>query len=296
MKPVAGLVCLVSAMLFFMLAFAGEPYKAFVDEDADVPAFYISEKQAQFLFSNTAFSNEVFGSQHIPLAPEVCCTEETVLAGACPSAPNSLTTSGTSGWYVWRIQLPEEPVGELNIEIECGVLKPDSFTFWGYESIEHCAGETGETVDPGCTRRPQTYLRASALPTIEAVAYPGCQNDFTPFHLISYKNPSTYQGSRDPVYHNIKNSGAGQVLDGSTNSRIALEACMEKALFAKLPMDGEINALGEYETALRAGDIIEIRMEVPTANTVDIYCSRYSVKIGGIGNPLTLLPDYFCEW
>ncbi len=53
----------------------------------------------------------------------------------------------------------------------------------------------------------------------------------------------------------------------------------------KWPKIGKINALGETEANLEAGDLIKVRMDVPTANTVDIYCSAYSVKIGGIGEP-----------
>jgi len=296
-KTVIGLVCLLAGTVFFMLAFAGEePYKAVVDEDVDVPSFYVSDKLAQFLHPGTAFSNEVFDSQHIPISPEVCCTEATVSAGLCPSVPNSLTGAGNSGWYEWRIQLPKEPVGEMNLELECGVLKPGAFAIWEDRSIELCAAETGEIIGPNCTRRPRTCLKASALPAIEAVAYPGCQNAFTPFHLTAYRNPGTYAVTRDAANHNIRNSVSLQVLDGGPGARIALKGCMDKTVLVKLPMDGELNVWGEYETDLRAGDIIEVRMVVPTANTVDIYCSRYSARIGGIGDTQTLLPDYLCEW
>jgi hypothetical protein len=35
-------------------------------------------------------------------------------------------------------------------------------------------------------------------------------------------------------------------------------------------------------------------MIVPNANTVDLYCGKYSVTIGGIGEPNTLLDDEDC--
>ena len=75
------------------------------------------------------------------------------------------------------------------------------------------------------------------------------------------------------TYYKLKNSISLQVLDGSTGSRIALKACMDKTIFVKWPIEGEINALGETEANLEAGDLIKVRMDVPTANTVDIYCS-----------------------
>jgi hypothetical protein len=46
---------------------------------------------------------------------------------------------------------------------------------------------------------------------------------------------------------------------------------------------GQINALGETENDLEAGDLIYVRMDVPRQNTVDIYCHAQSVRVAGIG-------------
>ena len=87
------------------------------------------------------------------------------------------------------------------------------------------------------------------------------------------------------------NNASTQVLNGTVQARIALKACMDKTILIKWPTEGTVNALGETEANLEAGDIIKVRMAIPTANTVDVYCSKYSVLIGGIGEPDTLLDD-----
>jgi len=47
---------------------------------------------------------------------------------------------------------------------------------------------------------------------------------------------------------------------------------MDKCIVAKLPVTGQVNALSEIEYDLEAGDLIDVRINIPRANTVDIYC------------------------
>ena len=58
---------------------------------------------------------------------------------------------------------------------------------------------------------------------------------------------------------------------------------MDKCIVAKLPVTGQVNALSEIEYDLEAGDLIDVRINIPRANTVDIYCHEESLKIMGIG-------------
>jgi hypothetical protein len=313
MKFYITLLMLVVVMIIAAPAFAGEePYKAAVYEDSEIPPFYISPKLAQFTYPETFYyghcyyyfcnptgpvdpkvcvpldgncficsskCEERFRSKTAPIFPEVCCE-----TSECPDIGNSRITMGNGGWYEWVIGLPKKPEGELNIEIECGVLKPNSWDILGHEAINICAAEMGEIIDPGlCKRTPGSDLKFNALPKITAKAYPGAQNDFIPFHLTSYRNPGTYVVKKSGGH--IVNDAATQVLNGSGATRIALKACMGKTIFVKWPIEGTINRLGETEANLEAGDLIKVRMDVPTSNTVDIYCSAYSVKIGGIGEP-----------
>jgi hypothetical protein len=314
---------------------AEEPYKAAVENDKDVPSFYISPKLSQFTHYDTWYyegcndvlspfdprvnpkkckidggvaicpsrCSERFDSKTVENQPEVCCTSKTVADTVpdqnfvhCPDTKTALTTAGNSGWYEWVIALPKKPVGEMNIEIECGVLKPNAWKFNEYEAIEKCAAETGEPIASGlCVRTAKGLLKSGALPKIEVIAHPGCQwesDRFTPFHLTSYRNPGTYVVKKSGGH--IVNNDATQVLDGKYQTRIALKPCMEKTILIKWPIDGTLNALGETEANLEPGDLIKVRMEIPVGNTVDVYCSKYSVLIGGIGEPDTLLKDSDC--
>ena len=330
---VALLTILVAMIIVVPAFAGQEPYKAAVCEDRApaLGRFYLSPKVYQFTHADTCYYDNVLYTlcplpgQIVPSAcvpdgvcyqcpskcketfksktganePELCCvknnfdetgsteTNGLVCPDIDPSNKTALTSKGNGGWYEWVIALPKKPEGEMNLEIQCAVLKPDE------TDILNCAAETGEIVDNSCTRVPGTYLKPAALPTITASAYPGGQNDFTPFHLTAYKNPSDYkisrQGPGGQFPGALSNSASLQVLCGGT--RIALKACLEKTVLIKWPVEGEINSLGEAEANLEAGDIIKVKMFIPIFNTVDIYCGQYSVTIGGIGEPLTFTPD-----
>src|SRR4030042_2590615 len=244
---------------------------------------------------------ETFKSKTGANEPELCCakhnfdetdsieTNGLVCPDIDPSNKTALTSKGNGGWYEWVIALPKKPEGEMNLEIQCAVLKPDE------TDILNCAAETGEIVDNSCTRIPGTYLKPTALPKITAIAYPGGQNEFAPLHLTAYKNPGNYSITRQSAGSAfpgaLKDNATLYVLNGTAGARIALKACMEKTVLIKWPVEGEQNALGEFEANLEAGDLIKVRMDIPTANTVDVYCGQYSLTIGGIGEPLTFTTD-----
>jgi hypothetical protein len=205
----------------------------------------------------------------------------------------ALTSAGNAGEYTWVIALPKKPEGELNLEMQCGVLKPNSWTFFGYNAINVCAAVTGEPVGPNCTRITGAPLIPLALPRLEVWAHPGCNSpQWDAFRLTAYKNPGTYAISRSGGQ--LVNNAALQVLDGGKLSRIALKGCLEKTVIVKWPKEGEVNAKGDTEHALQAGDLIKVKMIVPPG-TVDLYCGKYSVTIGGIGEPNTLLDDENCD-
>ena len=81
----------------------------------------------------------------------------------------------------------------------------------------------------------------------------------------------------------MRNSAALQVLNGSTSTRVLLKSCMDKCVIAKIPVTDQVNALGDTEQDLEAGDLIKVRLDVPYNNTVDIYCHSQSTKLAGIG-------------
>jgi len=247
---------------------------------------------------------EGFNSKTAAFQPEVCCAQKVAVASdtipviECPDyedhGKTALTGAGNSGWYEWVIALPKKPEGEINLEIQCGVLKPNSWDFLHYDAIMSCAAETGEPIGSGmCTRVSKGLLKSAALPKITVTAVPGCQNDFEKFNLTAYRNPGDYIVTQ--VNGKLANNASTQILNGTNRARIALKPCMEKTVLIKWPTEGTVNAMGQTEANLEAGDLIKVRMDIPTANTVDIYCGKYSVTLGGIGEPSTLLYDEDCD-
>ena len=303
--------------VFFMVApaMAGEdPYIGIVGNDGlAYKSFYFSPKHTQFLFDQWGYlgipdvfgtqdpvnqytrvgaaGGEQFRSQTLNNQAEVCDLSG---HGSPPlfvtrGLPNALTPAGNAGFYEWWIRLPKKPSGEINIVIQCGILKPNAFAAYLFNSMELCAAETGERIGAGvCVRQevdPGTSpVNFTALPKITAIVYPGQYNvNFTPFHLTAFKNPSAYQLAFDPVTTAMSNNINSQVLDGSANSKILLKACMDKTVVTKLPVTGQMNANGETENDLEMGDMVWVRLDVPRYNSVDVYCHQQSVRLAGVG-------------
>jgi hypothetical protein len=270
--------------------------------------FYLSAKVYQFTHPNTDiayapdssvsyFANgETFQASTAINSPEMCL----VATDNVPTDAVGYITNKTArlkatnaGNYQWTIVLPKKPESDLNIQIQCGVMKPEE------TDVMFCAGEEGEYQGAGkCNQRPTIPGRSNifffGLPRITAMAYPGYYqrqfNDFTPFNLTSYRNPSNYYFTADSTTHALLDSVSMQVLDGSINARIGLKACFTKSILVKQPVTGQVNAKGQTESDLEAGDVIVVRMDAPRYHTMDLYCNAQSVKIQGIGDPLTLLP------
>ena len=313
------LVALILALAMVTPAFAGEdPYIAIVGTDSAANTFYVSPKYQQFMFNENVFpfnipvtfggvpavnqytrvgstGQEMFRSQTLNNMPEICDTTGTA-TGRFPNISftdrglnNAATPAGNSGFYEWYVRLPKKPSGEINLAIQCGVLKPNAFASYFYDAIELCAAETGERIGNGvCVRKevnPGTNpLVIGALPQITAIVYPGPFNiAFSPFHLTAFRNPGTYNPFN--AAGELVNNQAGQVLNGTADNatRILLKSCMDKTVVTKLPVTGQVNALGEVETDLEMGDLIYVRIDIPRANTVDVYCHQQSLRVMGIG-------------
>jgi hypothetical protein len=304
--------CLVVLMMV-TTAMAGEdPYIAIVGNDIAANDFYNSPKYEQFTYDQLVFGVPVctgtfppaynvpfhpvygvgceqFRAQMQVNQPEVCDSLGVVQGPGVfvdRGNRNAVTRAGNSGWYEWFIRLPKKPTGEINLVLQCGVLKPNTFAFEGYDAVRLCAAETGERVGSGICSRQEVNpgvnpLVVGALPKITAIAYPGPYNSFAPFNLTAFRNPGTYNPFSAGV---LVNNAAGQILNGIDNgTRILLKSCMDKTVVTKLPVTGQVNASGQVEWDLEMGDIIYIRIDVPRGNTVDVYCHEQSAKVMGIG-------------
>ncbi len=291
--------CLFACLLALCMvapAMAGEdPFVAIVGNDLlDVNLFYLSPKESQFLYNQVNFgvplTGEIFVSQMPLIQPEICDTAGTVIDAingvfATVGNPNAVVRKQDSGYFTWTIALPKKP-NALNICFQCGVLKPNTFRELGFAAVLECAGYTGERIGTGfCTRNdvnPGTNpIIPGALPQVTATAVAGPYNAFPTFHLTAYRNPGTYNNYAQP----LTNNAALQVLNGpaSTSTRVMLKSCFDKCVNIKLPVTGQTNALGETEADLELGDLIQVRLDIPRNNTVDVYCNTQSLKLVGIG-------------
>jgi hypothetical protein len=237
----------------------------------------------------------------------VCITPQEVTNGdGINGANNELVWDGeleptarlihdNSGWYRWRINLPKKPEGNINIVVQCGILKPNSWSPLVPNAIQDCAGETGEFLGQGvCTRRSDPanvqIVDLPTLPTVEAIAFPDPTRG-EPFHLTSFKTPSYYalgfktDAAGEKSLKPIQSSHV--ILNGKREARISLKACQPETMYVKIPVTGQVNGMNETETALEAGEEIQVTLRFPEGHPMDVYCDKYSVKITGLGNPGT---------
>jgi len=279
-------------------ALAGqEPYVATVGQDSGDsdglftnPAdpkrqlsFYVSPKIWQFTQHDCtpdgATAGEFFasyvgqnatGAQRAITQPEICDTAGQTFGGFVFRGNwNARVTAGNPGSYRWRIIFPKKPNGPINLVLQCGILKKQAFSSsgFGFHAVKQCAGYTGEkTVAPcGSLQEPVGSITPGRLPTLTAVAL----TSFGSVPLYADPNPGTY------------GNGGVALTPGSTgysalHTRIALKACQDKTIILRLPQDPYF---------LEQGDSIEVTLNVPSSNDVDIYCHRDSLKVQGIGEP-----------
>jgi hypothetical protein len=197
-----------------------------------------------------------------------------------------------AGHFRWVIQLPKKPRGNINIQLQCGVLKPNTYGLFGMpKAVDYCSGETGEIVGDICDRKSvnpnQSAIAVGKLPRVTVKAYPSMPVEGSgPFHMTAFRVPGTFSLNRDGPGL-AASTKSQQVLDGGNTSRVVLKSCQPETLFVKWPVSGQINGKNEVESDLEAGDKIEIKLDFPRGHTMDVYCNQWSAKIMGIGDPAT---------
>lgn len=300
MKNVVKLLAAAAVMTYGVAAWAGEePYVAYVGDDDSIPDYYISAKLKQFTHPNTNFlgdptadppvAGEGFAASRGAIDADEICDPERALGNR-----NKLIVSGNDGSMTWRIYLPKKPVGNLNITIQCGLLKPNSDAIIGNDAINVCAGESGERIVGLCDRQQDVPgvagILNNTLPRLTVMASAPEDASLTPFHLTAYRNPSPYRFTLG-VDGTLTTSESLQVLDGGFMTRFVQKACMTKSIFVRHPVSGQVNSLAETEFDLEAGDAIDVGVVWPRGHVMDVYCHAQSVSVQGIGDPLTLIDD-----
>jgi len=273
-------------------AWAGqEIYVGVVGPDDEMNTYYLEGKLWRWLHPEWSSSDESWGgSSNLSPNEEVCIAPEGTVEPEY--APNKHLPVFNAGHYTWKINLPKKPRGNINIQLQCGVLKPNAEAVLGMpQAIDTCAGETGERTFGLCDREfaepNSNHIAQKYLPTVTARAIPNPQFG-APFHLTAYRVPSSFAN----IYNNTKTALRNDTrnlesLDGSDSSRVVLKACQPETIFVKMPITGQVNGLGETEVDLEAGDEIEVTLDFPRGHTMDVYCNQYSAKIMGLGDPAT---------
>ena len=121
------IVCLL-AFSMVTPATAGEnPYVAVVGNDIAANPFYISKEFQQFLYDQTSGYPSVCGGSRceqfnaqFPInQPEVCDTKGNGSNLTDRGERNAKVGSSSTGFFEWYVRLPEKPVGEINLCIQC---------------------------------------------------------------------------------------------------------------------------------------------------------------------------------
>jgi hypothetical protein len=177
-----------------------------------------------------------------------------------------LTTVQRDGSYNWWIVLQMQPESDIDLNIYDCVLKwqgSENGGLWGNaEQTGRWRAEWGKL-----------YFSPCANPDLTVVAYPGpyAVASFTEKqYLDARKTPGLWKTTLDEVWYTSK-------------------AHWDESIVIALPETGCYNDRGSAGFQLVQGDIINVKIQVPTTNTADIYYGADSVVLKYIGMSNTFL-------
>jgi len=198
------------------------------------------------LNQNSAFYNEYFSTAASgPIASAIFSGYSDYKIG--PWFPTS---------YEWNIVLQMAPETDLDLQIRDCVLDVNQRDMWFY------AQQTGRWRE----NNGQLVFTAAMNPRITVVAAPGPKQpaSATAFYMDARKMPNL-----------------GLV---TLNSRLyTSKALWEENIVMKLPIAGGYNKDGEPTFVLREGDVINVVIDIPWNNPVDIYYGPDNVVIQYVG-------------
>jgi hypothetical protein len=206
-------------------------------------------------FPNVPFGPvEFFDPPSVLVAHDVCFGETYLSA---------LTRRGQAKSYVYRIVLQMDPQTDLDINIRDCVVKYNSFTAFG-DSANEGAAQTGRTEDMWGF----PMWDAARNPQVTATAYPG---------------PFAVNGFEAPFFLTSRTQG-GLVDIALVNLLYSSKGLWEEGLLVRMPMDliaapPAPPGFSPVEWTLSAGDMIEVRIDIPRTNPTDIRYGEDNVVI-----------------
>jgi hypothetical protein len=168
-----------------------------------------------------------------------------------------MTDAWNQGVYKWRIVLQMKPESDINVNIYDCVLKHNSFDIWeGADQTGRYRAPWGELV-----------FVPTANPTMTVKAIPG------PLATPGFTSPLTLDARTLP----------GLTLVAMEDQLYTSKAHWEEGIVLALPKTGETNTSGQTEYNLKQGDVIEVTVEIPYNNTVDLFYGADNVLLKYIG-------------
>lgn len=190
--------------------------------------------------------------------PPVAVSADTCFSGLFPGYKSALTVpvSGKKT-YIWRIVLQYVPQSDLNINIRDCVLKNNSFEVFG------CSPYAGSEQTGRYTWPDGSVVWVKGInPSMTVTAYPG------PYAEDGFVAPFILHNRLMGTLNDIPFS---KVLYTS-------KAIWEEGLVARMPQSLVPAPVG-LEYTLSAGDIIEVKIEVPAGNAAFIRYGKDNIAI-----------------
>ena len=268
-------------MIFAAVALLSAP--AFAGERPEFDAVgcdssnYFNDKVDQIVIDNNLDGGLVINDfSAFPAVPDIDCENHdydgeyfTQTAGqpkADPCFPDymsSLVDAWNSAEFTWQMVLQMKPDTDLDISIRDCVLKANSRTPFGENPFEG-AMQTGRYMMPWG----QVFWLQNSNPRITVTAYPG-EYATAGFPDCGF----TLTGRTTP--------GLAPVL--LQDQLYTSKGVWEESVVVIMPETGVINAAGQTEYRLKQGDMINVAVEVPGTNTVDMYYGADNVKVKYVG-------------
>jgi hypothetical protein len=176
---------------------------------------------------------------------------------ACSGLLSAMTDAWNQGVYKWRIVLQMKPESDINVNIYDCVLKHNSFNIWeGADQTGRYRAPWGELV-----------FVPTANPSMTVKAIPG------PLATPGFTSPLILDARTLP----------GLTLVAMEDQLYTSKAHWEEGIVLALPKTGETNTSGQTEYNLKQGDVIEVTVEIPYNNTVDVFYGADNVLLKYIG-------------
>lgn len=170
---------------------------------------------------------------------------------------SALTDAWNQGIYTWKIVLQMKPETDINVNIYDCVLKHNEFDLW------EAADQTGRYRAPWG----ELVFVPTANPIMTVKAFPG------PFATPGFVDPLILDARTLP----------GLTLVAMDQQLYTSKAHWEEGLVMALPKTGETNTSGQTEFNLKQGDLIEVKVEIPPTNTVDLFYGPDNVLLKYVG-------------